>query len=88
MEKHNVYICKPSSATPTFDTWKEVIRKASEKVCDLYHGEVHITYAFDPDAVTDVYFLDGWSNDQYCMWVRKMCTKNFIPIRYDREELQ
>lgn len=87
MEKHNVYICKPSSATPTFDAWEEVIGKASEKVCDLYHGEVHITYAFDPDTLTDVYFLNGWSNDPYCIWVRNMCTRKFIPVRYDREEL-
>ena len=86
MEKHNVYICKPSNAILTFSAWKEVIRKASEKVCDLYHGEVHIANVLD-DSVTDVYFLNGWSNDPYCTWVRKMCTRKFIPIRYDREEM-
>ena len=79
MEKHNVYICMPSSNIPTFSA-------ASEKVCDLYRGEVHIANAFD-DSVTDVYFLNGWRNDPYCTWVRNMCTKKFIPIRYDREEM-
>lgn len=87
MEKHNVYICIPASSTPTFNVHKEIIRKASEKVCNLYHGEVHISDKFDIDDVTDVYFLDGWNHDSYCVWVRNMCTRKFIPIRYDREEM-
>lgn len=86
MEKHNVYICMPASNMPTFSAAWEIMRKASEKVCNLYHGEVHIANVLD-DSVTDVYFLNGWRNDPYCTWVRKMCTKKFIPIRYDREEL-
>lgn len=86
MEKHNVYICMPSSNMPTFSAAWEIMRKASEKVCDLHHGEVHIANVLD-DSVTDVYFLDGWNHDSYCVWVRNMCTRKFIPIRYDREEL-
>ena len=87
MEKHNVYICIPARSTPTVNIHKEIIKKMSEKVCDSYHGEVHISDEFDIGTVTDVYFLDGWNHDPYCIWVRNMCTRKFITICYDREEM-